>query len=194
MARLILDCGLRVSSRRSSNRKSAIDNPKSNMVSPDEFKHAMRRWASTVTIITTKVDDFIYGLTVTSFSSLSANPPEVFIGINKQTRSHPLIEASGIYCVNFLTPELKYISDRFAGRHPDEERFKGVRYRFEATGAPVLDDALAFLDCRVVRAFDAGDHTIFIGEVMASGVQRDDIAPLLYVDGKYRYLGEEVMG
>ena len=162
------------------------------MVTPDEFKQVMRRWASTVTVITTKVDDLIYGLTATAFSSLSAEPPEVYVSINKKTRTHPLIEKSGIFCVNFLTDDLKHVSDRFAGRHPDEERFKDIGHHVAATGAPVLDGALAFLDCKVVRALDAGDHTIFIGEVQASAVQHDDKSPLLYVNGKYRMLGAEL--
>jgi flavin reductase (DIM6/NTAB) family NADH-FMN oxidoreductase RutF len=162
------------------------------MVSPDQFKHVMRRWASTVTVITTKTDDLIYGLTATAFSSLSAEPPEVFISINKRTRTHPLIEQSGVFCVNFLTDDMKPISDRFAGRTPDIERFKDLPHRTEATGAPVLDDALAFLDCRVVRALDAGDHTIFIGLVEASGVQKDDVRPLMYVNGKYHQLGDSI--
>jgi len=162
------------------------------MVSPDQFKHVMRRWASTVTVITTKADDLIYGLTATAFSSLSAEPPEVFISINKRTRTHPLIEQSGVFCVNFLTGDMKPISDRFAGRTPDVERFKDLPHRAEATGAPVLDDALAYLDCRVVRALDAGDHTIFIGLVEASGVQKDDVHPLLYVNGNYHQLGDSI--
>ncbi len=162
------------------------------MVTPDEFKHVMRRWASTVTVITTKSGDTIYGLTATAFSSLSASPPEVFVSINKQTRTHPLIENSGVFCVNFLTDDMKSISDRFAGRMPDVERFKDLPYRTEATGAPVLNGALAFLDCTVVRALDAGDHTIFIGLVEASGVQHAEDSPLLYVNGAYRHLGEDL--
>ncbi|MCS7055712.1 MAG: flavin reductase family protein [Thermoflexales bacterium] len=160
------------------------------MVSPDAFKQVMRRWASTVTIITTRAGDTIYGLTATAFSSLSVNPPEVFVSINKQTRTHPLIEQGGVFCVNFLAPEMIHISDRFAGRHPHEERFQGVRYRAEVTGAPVLDDAIAYLDCTVARALDAGDHTIFIGLVRASGVQRPEDTPLLYFNGRYYRLGD----
>jgi flavin reductase (DIM6/NTAB) family NADH-FMN oxidoreductase RutF len=162
------------------------------MVSPDQFKHVMRRWASTVTVITTKTDDLIYGLTVTSFASLSADPPEVFVSINKKTRTHPLIERSGVFCVNFLTDGMKHISDRFAGRHPDEDRFKDLPHHAEATGAPVLNEALAYLDCTVVRALDVGDHTIFIGRVEASDVQHGDDSPLLYVNGKYHRLGDLV--
>ncbi len=162
------------------------------MVTADEFKQVMRRWASTVTIITTRVDDFIYGLTATAFSSLTVNPPEVFISINKQTRTHPLMEQSGIFCVNFLSPSMTHISDRFAGRHPSEERFQDVRFRSEVTGAPVLSDAIAYLDCRVARALDAGDHTIFIGEVVAAAVQDAEQSPLLYFNGAYYTLGDKL--
>jgi len=162
------------------------------MVSPDEFKQVMRRWASTVTVITTKTDDLIYGLTATAFSSLSADPPEIYVSINKKTRTHPLIAQSGIFCVNFLREDMKHISDRFAGRYPDEERFKDIATHTAATGAPVLDTALAFLDCSVARALDAGDHTIFIGLVQASAVQHDGDLPLLYVNGTYRALGQEL--
>jgi flavin reductase (DIM6/NTAB) family NADH-FMN oxidoreductase RutF len=68
-----------------------------------------------------------------------------------------------------------------------------VRYRREATGAPVLEDALAFLDCTVARALDAGDHTIFIGVVQVADVQNPDSAPLLYYSGRYRRLGGEAV-
>jgi flavin reductase (DIM6/NTAB) family NADH-FMN oxidoreductase RutF len=165
------------------------------MLSPDTFKQVMRRWGSTVTIITTRADDAIHGLTATAFSSLSANPPEVFISVYKQSRTHALIARGGVFCVNFLAPEMAHLSDRFAGRQPNnnEDRFQGVRYRTEATGAPVLDEAIAYLDCTVARAFDAGDHTIFIGSVQAAAVQRPDDAPLLYFNGRYHLLGGPVV-
>ena len=161
-------------------------------VSPDNFKQVMRRWASTVNIVTTKTDDLIYGLTVTAFSSLAADPPTVFVCVNQKTRTHPLIEKSGIFCVNFLAPEMSHISDRFAGRMPDEERFAGLAHRTEATGAPVLNDALAYLDCKLAQQLTAGDHTIFVGTVLASGVHKPDETPLLYFNGKYRRLGEQI--
>jgi flavin reductase (DIM6/NTAB) family NADH-FMN oxidoreductase RutF len=160
------------------------------MVTADDFKQVMRRWASTVNVITTKHDDLIYGLTATAFSSLSAEPPLVFVCVNKKTRTHPLIEQSGIFCVNFLAPDMKHISDRFAGRVPDEERFKDLAHRAVATGAPVLDDAVAFLDCKVDGAHVAGDHTIFFGLVQAAGVHKPDTAPLTYYNGKYHQLGD----
>ncbi len=162
------------------------------MVSPDDFKQVMRRWASTVNVITTKTDELIYGLTATAFSSLSAEPPLVFVCVNKKTRTHGFIEQSKIFCVNFLAEDMAHISNRFAGRVPDEERFKDLPYRAEATGSPVLNDAVAFLDCTLHETLSAGDHTIFVGLVQASGVHKPDALPLLYVNGKYRMVGEEV--
>jgi len=162
------------------------------MVSPDDFKHVMRRWAATVNVITTKTDELIYGLTATAFSSLSAEPPLVFVSVNKKTRTHGYIEQSGIFCVNFLAENMVHVSNRFAGRVPDEERFKDLAHHVAATGSPVLDEAVAFLDCTVYEKLDAGDHTIFIGLVQASGVQKPEETPLLYVNGKYHKLGEEI--
>ena len=162
------------------------------MVTADEFKQVMRRWASTVTIVTTRADDVIYGLTVTAFSSLSAQPPMVFVSIYRKTRSHPLIEQSGIFCINILAPDMTHISDRFAGRFPHEDRFAGVAYHREATGAPVLDEAIAFLDCRVMEALITGDHTIFIGQVEAARIQKPDQAPLIYFLGDYHTVGDKV--
>jgi flavin reductase (DIM6/NTAB) family NADH-FMN oxidoreductase RutF len=162
------------------------------MVTPDEFKAVMRRWAGTVNVITTRTDELIYGLTATAFSSLSAEPPLVLVCVNRKARTHALIEQSGIFCVNFLTDDMKHVSDRFAGRVPDEERFKDLAHRSVATGAPVLLDAVAYLDCRVHESHHAGDHTIYIGMVQASAVQHPDASVLLYVAGKYHKLGDAV--
>ena len=163
------------------------------MVTPDDFKHVMRRWASTVTVVTTRFENVIYGLTATAFSSLSIQPPMVFISIYRKTHTHPLIEHSGIFCVNFLAPDMTHISDRFAGRIPDVDRFAGVNHHGEVTGAPVLNDAIAFLDCRVVEGLVTGDHTIFVGQVEAAGIQRPDQLPLIYFMGAYHTTGGKVI-
>jgi flavin reductase (DIM6/NTAB) family NADH-FMN oxidoreductase RutF len=161
------------------------------MVTPDEFKHVMRRWGSTVTVVTTKAGDRLHGLTVTAFSSLSVHPPMVFVCINKGARGHDAIAEAGVFCVNFLGPDMKEISDRFA-RPSTEDRFAGLDIRVEATGSPILPGVLAFLDCRVGNAFAAGDHTIYTGVVEAAGVARPDESPLLYFHGGYHALGEKL--
>ncbi len=155
------------------------------MVTPDQFRHVMRHWASTVTVVTTRTDEVIYGLTVTAFASLSAQPPMVFVSIDRQTHSHPLIERSGIFCVNFLAPGMAHVSDRFAGRVPCEDRFAGLTHHRAATGAPVLDDAIAFLDCRVAESLITGDHTLFVGQVEVAAIQKPGQSPLLYFQGDY---------
>ncbi len=161
------------------------------MTNSDSFKQVMRQWAATVTIVTTKADGLSYGLTATSFTSLGINPPTVLVCVNRNARTHSLIEQSGIFCVNLLSSEMKSISDRFAGRMPDVERFAGLQTHVAATGAPVLNEALAYLDCKVIDKHIGGDHTIFIGEVLACEVQQTH-TPLLYLNGKYRAVGDEV--
>ncbi|HQV69064.1 MAG TPA: flavin reductase family protein [Thermoflexales bacterium] len=155
------------------------------MMTPDIFKSVMRRWTSTVNVVTTQHDTVIHGLTVTAFSSLSMEPPMAFASINRHTRTHALITASGIFCVNILSEQMKNISDRFAGRMNNEDRFAGLAHHVALTGAPVLDDAIAYLDCRVVNRHDEGDHTLFIGQVVAAAVQHPDGRPLLYGNGQY---------
>jgi len=162
------------------------------MVTADDFKHVMRHWAATVTIVTTRSGDQIHGLTATAFASLSASPPLVLVCVNRSARSHELIEEGRVFCVNFLAPDLVELSNRFAGRMPAEERFEGVAHRREATGAPVLESALAFLDCRVTQVVAGGDHTIFIGQVEAASVNRPSELPLLYHHGKYHKLGDGI--
>lgn len=155
------------------------------MVTPDIFKAVMRRWVSTVNVVTTKHEGVIHGLTVTAFSSLSAEPPMVFVSINRNTRTHALVSASGVFCVNILAADMSHVSDKFAGRVTNEDRFINTTYHAAATGSPVLDEALAYLDCRVVNHHDEGDHTLFIAHAVAAGVQHPDAHPLLYGNGRY---------
>lgn len=162
------------------------------MVSGDAFKQVMRRWAATVTVVTTRHGDQLHGLTATSFTSLGMSPPSVLVCVNRNAKSHDLIEQSGIFCVNFLGPDCKAISDRFAGRMPAEERFSGLGHRAEVTGAPILADAVAFLDCRLKQSLAEADHSIFIGHVEAAAVVKPETLPLLYFSGRYHQLGEPI--
>jgi len=152
------------------------------------FKQVMRRWASAVTIVTTSVNDAVYGLTVSGFAGISLDPPLVMVSVGHDQNSHVWLQDGGCYAVNFLTEDQIDLSDRFAGRRPDvPDRFAGVPYHTQASGAPILDGCLAWFDCRVVAAHVVGDHTIFIGEVLAGEVVKE-ARPLLYYDGAYRRL------
>jgi len=156
-------------------------------ISTEQFKQTMRQWVSGVTIVSMQADDFAHGLTVSGFVGLSLEPPLVLISIGQELHSHTLLGKSRAFAVNFLRADQRDLSDKFAGRWGDVDRFSGVSWHAEETGSPVFDDCAAWMDCRVVSSYQAGDHTIYIGEVVAAGVNHS-AAPLLYWDGDYRQL------
>lgn len=156
------------------------------IVDADAFKAAMRNWASGVTILTSVVDGQIHGMTVSAFSSVSAQPPLVLVCANQASFTHEVIEGSGVFGVNILAAGQEDVSNRFA-MGDAAHRFEGVPWTAGETGTPLLDGALCNLECRVRSSHHEGTHTIYIGEVMSSRV-RDDAAPLVYFDGGYRAL------
>ena len=125
-------------------------------------------------------------MTVSAFSSVSAEPPLVLVCANRQSTTHEVIEAGGVFAVNILDAAQEAISTRFS-IVPGPDRFEGVAWTAGSTGAPLIDGALAQLECRVRSAHLEGTHTIYIGEVLA-GSFRPDGEPLLYFDGSYRVL------
>ncbi|GAC1309060.1 MAG: hypothetical protein NVS2B3_00860 [Vulcanimicrobiaceae bacterium] len=149
----------------------------------DAFRHAMRRFATGVTVVTTILDGTPKGFTANAFSSVSADPPTILICVNRQARSHPLVAAAGHFCVNILRLDQRRLAERFASRD-SEDPFATVPYRSVRTGSPVFDDSLAYLDCRLAEEYTAGTHTIFIGEVLAAGAR--DGEPLGYFNASYR--------
>lgn len=154
-------------------------------INQDEFKQALRRWASGVTIVTTKTsDDELLGMTVSAFSSVSAEPPLVLVCINKNSTSADAIIESGAFAVNILKAEQAELSGSFASSKAHEERFKETEWSEGVTGAPLLAGCTANLDCAVVQKAQAGSHWVFIGEVQA--IRSEDGEPLLYFDGGYR--------
>ena len=156
-------------------------------ISQDEFKHVMRNWASGVTVVTLRDGDRIHGLTVSGFIGLSLNPPQALISVGETMRSHGMIELGRCFVINFLREDQRELADRFAGRMGDIDRFAGVTTRSGVTGAPVLEDCLAWLDCLLIDQHRSGDHIIYIGEVVASGINGSE-RPLVYWNGAYRRL------
>ncbi|HEY4690802.1 MAG TPA: flavin reductase family protein [Anaerolineae bacterium] len=159
-------------------------------VDQSAFKRVMRRWASGVTIVTTRAGREVYGLTVSGFGGISLDPALVMVSIGHDQRSHDKIREGGVYAVNILHADQVALSDRFASRDPEiADRFAGVACRTVVSGAPVLDDCLAWFDCRVVAEHVVGDHTLFIGDVLAGDVARQ-AQPLVYSNrGYYRLDG-----
>lgn len=122
------------------------------------------------------------GLTANAVASVSLEPQLVLACVDKTSDSHDSILESECFSINVLTADQERLSRRFAAWDL-EDKFNGVPHRTEVTGAPVLEDVLAWVDCRLVADHTAGDHTIFVGEVMAGGEQRG--YPLLYYRGGY---------
>lgn len=150
---------------------------------PDAFRAVMRRFPTGVTVVTTIVDGTPKGFTANAFSSVSAEPPMILICVNRQARSHPLISAAGHFCVNILDLDQREVAERFATRS-ERDPFAEIAWRRERTGSPVIEASLGYLDCKLAEEHSAGTHTIFIGEVLASGSR--DGAPLGYFNGAYR--------
>lgn len=155
------------------------------------FKRAMSQFATGVTIVTTRDGDDVHGMTANAFSSVSLDPMLVLVCIAKPLRTHEMIQKSGIFAVNILALSQREVAERFAGMVPGvEDRFEGIAYQTATTGAPVFDEALAWVDCRLWATYDGGDHTIFVGEVVDGAVLNDGTRePLLYFNRRWAHLG-----
>lgn len=165
-------------------------------VTPEEFKAALRRWASGVTVVTARDGDADLGMTASSFSSLSLAPPRVLVCVGRSAAVHGAIERAGTFAVSVLAEDQMELSNRFAGRFPkDQDRFADLAItRGQISGAPLLLGAQVGMDCRVAQAFDGGDHTIFIGEVEQAVLTdgREGHEALLYLAGRYRKVGDAI--
>ena len=156
----------------------------------DAFKIAVGEFATGVAVVTGAKDDVPYGFTVQTFVSLSLKPALVSVCPAKTAASWPEIRGSGHFCVNILSQDQRELSDMMAS---DEElRFKKVDWRSGKTGSPVLAGALSYVDCRLFREFETGDHTIVVGEVLDFGVSSDLKSPLLYFRGEYGQFGGKI--
>jgi flavin reductase (DIM6/NTAB) family NADH-FMN oxidoreductase RutF len=152
----------------------------------------MRAWATGVTIVAAQHEHILHGMTVSSFTSVSLQPPLVLVSLEIGTRTHKLVEKAGTFGVTILTAHQQEVSNCFANPHTDlGDRFAGREVFTLETGAPFITGSLAFFDCRVVSIYPAGNHSVFVGEVVATktsveeGGTRD---PLIYFNRNYREL------
>jgi flavin reductase (DIM6/NTAB) family NADH-FMN oxidoreductase RutF len=159
-------------------------------VDRDALRGAMRHWATGVTIVSSVSGGIQHGMTVSSFTSISLDPPMVLISLAGSSRTYELVQRSGVFGVTVLGQAQSEISDRFAGRTPDDQdRFVGLETFTLETGAPFLAGGEACFDCRVTAHYLVGDHTLFVGRVVAVR-STPQAGPLLYYDRAYRQLGE----
>lgn len=156
-------------------------------VGVDDFKKAMQLWASGVTVVTTHSEKFgRQGMTVTAFSSVSINPPQVLVCLNESADTGMGIEESQCFAVNVLSSTQQDVSNQFAGGSSQEQRFENTPWTSGVTGAPILDNSIMSLECNVIEKIHAGTHWIIIGAVQNCVCRSGD--PLLYYRSAYQQL------
>ena len=162
-------------------------------VPTDAFKAVMRNVAGAVSIITAHHGGVRAGLTATSVTALSAEPPTVIVCINRAASAWPTIEAAGHFAINVLAARHRPVADRFAGRggFKGEARFGEASWAPLVTGAPTLDGALAVIDCETEEALERHSHTILIGRIKAIRHATEEGA-LLYWRGVYGRIEDEL--
>jgi 3-hydroxy-9,10-secoandrosta-1,3,5(10)-triene-9,17-dione monooxygenase reductase component len=146
------------------------------------LRQVLGRFATGVVVVTAAHGAVPLGLSVSSFTSVSLDPPLVAFCADRRSRSWPAIRRSGAFCVNVLAEDQEAVSRLFATR--GAEKFEGVGWSPAPSGSPRLDGVLAWLDCRIEAVHDGGDHEICLGRVGELGVERDD-GPLVYYRGGY---------
>ena len=155
------------------------------MVAPDDFRRVLGHFATGVTILTTTdAEKRPTGLTVSAFCSVSLDPPQVLVCVDHKSQSYPALRDGSAFAVNILCAEHEPVSRRFATTRLD--KFDGVPFTVGALGVPLIEGALAQLECRTVSRHVEGDHTILVGRVEAT--HTGDGEPLLYYRGKYSRL------
>ncbi len=147
-----------------------------------EFRRALGRFASGITVVTTEHEGSVHGMTANAFVSVSLDPPLVLVSVDNHAKMHEILPLSGRYGISILRDSQEDLSRHFAGRPRNGTEVSFTR----RNGVPLLEDALAHLACGVVDTHPAGDHTLYIGRV--DYLDYRDGAPLLYYTGAYRHL------
>lgn len=148
------------------------------------LKQAMRSYPQGVSVVTTTAGDGPMGITVSSFTSVSLDPPLVLISIAKGSALHDVFAGAKAYAINFLADDQKSVSDRFAGRTSARDRFEGIKYAKGGTGSPIISGARAVLECRAWKVYEGGDHSLLVGEVVSTRTFNSK-RPLVYYYQQY---------
>jgi flavin reductase len=149
-----------------------------------EQRRIMGHFATGITIVTTKIEQELHGMTANAVTSLSLDPSLVLVAVDLKAGMHESLRQSEGFALNILSQAQESLSNRFATRGPKD--FSDIPCMDSATGSPVFTEALAWVDCRMSEILSGGDHDIFIGEIIAGDA--NDGEPLLYFGGKYRSL------
>ena len=149
-------------------------------------RQIMGRFATGVTVVTTRYGEQISGMTANAVMSLSLDPPLLVVSVDCQSNMHGHLTQGQCYAINVLKHDQEELSRRFA--KPGPKDFSDLKLTVAETGAPIFVDALAYVDCRVVEVARAGDHDMFIGEPLAG--ETLDGEPLIFYSGQYAQLEE----
>jgi flavin reductase (DIM6/NTAB) family NADH-FMN oxidoreductase RutF len=163
-------------------------------LTPADFRKAMGAFATGVTIITVDLEGTVHGMTANAFASVSLDPMLVLVCVDHSTRTHAHLHAKKRFGINVLAEEQRAISEYYARperTHENAETEAAARFDRTRHGTPMLHGSLAYLECRLHSAQEAGDHTIFIAEVEDVIVREGN--PLLFFRGKYREVGDDVL-
>lgn len=154
------------------------------MVDPDQFRQVMGNFATGVTVVT--LPEPHHGITVNSFASVSLDPPLVLMCIDHETETYQRLQGGdAAFCVNLLAADQQHLGEHFARMVDHGDPFVEDPTGTEVTGAPIFEEALAFLDCSLFDSLESGDHTIYVGEVEAAAVLRPEAGALTYYRGAW---------
>ncbi len=155
------------------------------MLDASTFRAVLGRFASGITVVTVRdPEGRDHGMTVSAFASLSLEPPLVLVCVDRTATMHDHLYGANVFAINLLSIEQEALSRRFAESRDD--RFDGVGYTRDLTGAALFEDSLAHLECTAWARYDGGDHTIIVGRVDRASAR--DARPLLYYRGGYAQL------
>lgn len=156
---------------------------------PKEFRRACGQFLTGVTIVTVRASDGTpMGLTANSFTSVSLNPPLVLVCVDKGIGSYTAFRVGGTYAVHILGEDQADLSTRFASKGAD--KFGGLEWTEGLGGAPILPDYLTCMECRVVHAYEGGDHSILVGQVEWFTVRDQQRPPLGFFRGRYATMAQ----
>lgn len=158
-----------------------------------EFRQAMRRLATTVCVTTTRATEHPIGMTMTSVTSVSMDPPTVLICVHHSSRLGQILRVSSSYCINFLHSSQHEIAQAFGGALDTSERFSVGEWNLDYESAPYLETAQASVFCELESAAAVGTHIVIVGRVKEVRLFGEP-EPLIYSDGRYAALGAGVVG
>lgn len=154
------------------------------------FRDTMGRFATGVTVVTWDDGERQRGLTANAVSSLSLDPPLLLVCVDRKSTAHPQLASAQAFAVNILAADQVDVSNAFA-RHGVEDMGE-VAYSTRQSGAPIIDGALAWVECEIAERLEGGDHTIYIGRVIDLEIARPEAEPLVFFSGHYRGLGGQI--